>query len=55
MPGKPIDPIDPKKIPLAMPDEYKIPGDPVASYRAYYVGEKLKFATWRHSEKPEWI
>ncbi len=37
----------------AMPDEYKRSGDAVAAYRAYYKGEKFKFANWRHG-KPHW-
>jgi hypothetical protein len=30
-----------------MPAYYQVPGDPVRAYRAYYIGEKLKFAKWR--------
>ena len=30
----------------AMPDHYKVSGDPVAAYRAYYLGEKDRFARW---------
>ena len=26
----------------------------VDSYRAYYIGEKSRFARWRHSEAPSW-
>ena len=32
---------------LAMPDECKIPGDVVGSYRKYYVMKKASFATWK--------
>jgi len=32
--------------PQCMPDIYKVPGNPVAAYRAYYVGEKQHLATW---------
>ena len=42
---------------LAMPDSYKSPdGDPVASYRAYYLSpEKQKIATWSKARgPPEW-
>lgn len=50
---------DPTQFPLCMPDEYKIyddVGDPdvVGSYRAYYMGEKRSFATWKRREPPEW-
>lgn len=26
----------------------------VESYRAYYIGEKIRFAKWNYSKKPEW-
>jgi hypothetical protein len=29
-----------------MPDEYKVEGDAVSAYRAYYKGEKARFAQW---------
>jgi hypothetical protein len=38
-----------------MPDECKIPGDPVASYRKYYNEKKAHMARWAHSEKPIWF
>jgi len=37
-----------------VPDEYKVQGDPVAAYRAYYIGEKSKIAQWNHCEPPAW-
>lgn len=37
----------------AMPDKYKS-HNAVIAYRSYYIGEKLKFARWRHSVRPEW-
>lgn len=37
----------------AMPDDYKIEGDPVQSYRDYLIGNK-GYAEWRYSEKPTW-
>lgn len=40
-------------IPLAMPDEYK-QEDPVAAYRAFYRGEKSRFAAWRNGEPTWW-
>lgn len=42
----------------AMPDTYKVPGDPIESYRRYYAGEKWRFAKWKKpegSEIPEWF
>jgi hypothetical protein len=38
----------------AMPDEYKT-DSVVESYRNYYVGAKLEFATWKNREKPFWF
>lgn len=38
----------------AMPDQYKDP-DAVKAYRAYYLGEKSRFAKWNKTRsKPEW-
>jgi len=39
----------------AMPDECKVPGDVVQSYRNYYIMKKKRFATWRAPAMiPEW-
>ena len=39
----------------AMPDECKVPGDVVQSYRNYYIMKKKRFATWRAPAViPEW-
>lgn len=38
----------------AMPDQYKVPGDAVAAYRAYYLGEKQRFAKWKNRQIPNW-
>ena len=39
----------------AMPDECKVPGDAVQSYRNYYVMKKRRFATWKSpAVVPEW-
>ena len=40
---------------LAMPDKYKVYGDPVKSYQNYYIGDKKIMATWKIREKPEWF
>lgn len=37
-----------------MPDVYKR-RDPVDAYRAYYNGEKARFARWNYSPEPEWF
>lgn len=40
---------------ICMPDDVKVPGDAVASYRNYYIVHKAKMARWAHSEKPVWF
>jgi hypothetical protein len=42
-------------FPQAMPEQYKVPGDPVQAYRNFYVGEKLQFARWTRRRRPAWI
>ena len=51
----------PKNIPInkigtdptpAMPDECKIPGDVIGSYRKYYIEKKRDFASWKAPSKP---
>lgn len=39
----------------AMPDEYKVAGDSIASYRQYYIGAKKSFLSWKMRPRPEWI
>ena len=38
----------------AMPDSYKVPGDAVSAYRAFYLGEKWPFARWTRRTPPAW-
>lgn len=38
----------------AMPDIYKS-GDAVASYRRYYIGDKMRFAKYTGRTKPHWL
>jgi hypothetical protein len=41
---------------LCMPEEYKVAGDAVASYRNYYLGAKMGFARWKNAdETPDWV
>lgn len=40
--------------PLCMPDEYKVEGDYVKSYRNYYNHGKRWEMSWFGREKPEW-
>lgn len=37
-----------------MPEAYRVAGDDVAAYRAFYVGEKSRFARWKHGNQPSW-
>ena len=39
----------------AMPDEYKVPGSAVDAYRAFYLGTKMRFATWTRRRTPHWV
>ena len=39
----------------AMPDQYKIPGNSVQSYRNYYNGEKQRMFSWKQRPVPEFI
>lgn len=39
----------------AMPDECKIAGDSLSSYRNYYMKEKLGMAVWTRRSKPDWF
>lgn len=39
----------------AMPERYRVPGDPVQAYRRFYAGEKLDFARWTKRPSPSWL
>ena len=39
----------------AMPEKYKVPGDPVKAYRKFYIGEKMTFAKWTKRSIPGWV
>ena len=40
---------------LAMPEQYKVAGDAVTSYRNYYKGDKAGFSKWTHGrQQPYW-
>ena len=40
----------------AMPDEFKVPGDAISAYRAYYCSpEKSHLTAWRLRDKPDWF
>jgi hypothetical protein len=37
-----------------MPQHCKVPNDPVAAYRKFYIREKSEFATWTDRKAPDW-
>lgn len=41
--------------PLCMPEECKIEGDVISSYRNYYIMKKKYMATWKRRSVPEWF
>ncbi|GJL77296.1 MAG: hypothetical protein NPINA01_02850 [Nitrospinaceae bacterium] len=38
-----------------MPEQYINKQSAVKGYRAYYINEKVKFATWKKRKVPEWF
>ncbi len=38
----------------AMPDQYKVEGDAISAYRAFYLGDKAPFARWTRRSAPPW-
>lgn len=48
-----VDHVDHTEFVQAMPDEFRIAGDPVQAYRNYINGYK-GYAEWRYCAKPEW-
>jgi hypothetical protein len=39
----------------AMPEEYRVPGDSIQSYKNYYLGDKSHMFSWKNRETPSWI
>ena len=39
----------------AMPDNYKVPGDSIQSYKNYYLGDKTRMFAWKNRNRPIWI
>lgn len=39
----------------AMPEEFKVPGDSVAAYRAYYLGRKVEQSKWTRRPVPTFV
>lgn len=40
--------------PPAMPDKYKVDSS-ITSYRNYYKGDKVSFASWKNRNRPDWF
>lgn len=38
----------------AIPQRYRVPGDPVAAYRRFYLAETVPTAHWTRREPPAW-
>jgi hypothetical protein len=38
----------------AMPDDCKVIGNSIASYRTYYINNKKHLAVWKNRDVPEW-
>ena len=41
--------------PPAMPEQYKVPGDSIQSYKNYYTNEKRHIAKWKLRQQPTWF
>jgi hypothetical protein len=55
LPGPPIPDLGLTEFVQIMPDEYKVPGNPVQAYRNFYIGEKAGFARWTRRRPPRWF
>ena len=42
------------EVPQCMPEQYKVPGNPIQAYRNYYDGDKRRFAKWKRRPEPPW-
>lgn len=42
-------------FPQAMPEKYRLTGDPVSAYRSYYIAEKKNIFRWTRREAPDWL
>lgn len=51
-PSVPVGPLTPFAVAIKDPKYHT--GDAVSSYRAYYAGDKVRFARWKHSRPPDW-
>ena len=42
------------ELPQAMPEECKVPGNPIQGYKNYYINYKNGFANWKNRIRPNW-
>ncbi len=54
LPEPPIPDLGLTEFAQAMPDEFKVPGDPVQAYRSFYIGDKSRFVKWTKRDIPGW-
>jgi hypothetical protein len=55
LPLPPIPSIGITERPQVMPDQYKVPGDPVTAYRQFYLGEKRHLLKYSRRTPPSWV
>ena len=39
----------------AMPDQYRVSGDSIQSYKNYYLGDKQRMFSWKKRDVPSWV
>jgi hypothetical protein len=39
----------------AMPDQYKVAGDSIQSYKNYYLGDKTRMFSWKNRSEPSFV
>ena len=55
LPEPPIEDLGLTEFVQVLPERYKVPGDAVAAYRKFYLGEKIATARWTGRPVPEWL
>lgn len=55
LPNPPISAIGITERPQVMPEQYKIPGDPVTAYRQFYLSEKSHLLNYTKRVAPFWV
>lgn len=55
LPRPPIPDVGLTEFAQALPEMYRVPGDAVRAYRAYYIGEKARIVRWTRRRRPRWF